>query len=54
MTTSTQQLNAAIEAAGFQVEQWRENPEYRVVSPRADNATQEYGVTSISLPARRT
>ena len=43
----------AIEAAGFEVEQWRENPEYRFVSDRADNATQKYGVTSISLLARR-
>jgi len=45
---------AAIEAAGFEIETWRENPEYRFVSDRADNATQKYGVTSISLLARRT
>jgi SAM-dependent methyltransferase len=45
---------AAIEAAGFEIEAWRENPEYRFVSDRADNATQKYGVTSISLLARRT
>ncbi len=44
---------AAIEAAGFEIESWRENPEYRFVSDRADNATQKYGVTSISLLARR-
>ena len=44
---------AAIEAAGFEIEAWRENPEYRFVSDRADNATQKYGVTSISLLARR-
>jgi arsenite methyltransferase len=44
---------AAIEAAGFEIEAWRENPEYRFVSERADNATQKYGVTSISLLARR-
>jgi arsenite methyltransferase len=44
----------AIEAAGFEIEAWRENPEYRFVSDRADNATQKYGVTSISLLARRT
>lgn len=44
---------AAIEAAGFEIEQWRENPEYRFVSDRADNATQKYGVKSISLLARR-
>jgi arsenite methyltransferase len=45
---------AAIESAGFEIEAWRENPEYRFVSDRADNATQKYGVTSISLIARRT
>ena len=44
---------AAIEAAGFTIEVWRENSEYRFVSDRADNATQKYGVTSISLLARR-
>jgi arsenite methyltransferase len=43
----------AIEAAGFTIEIWRENPEYRFVSERADNATTKYGVTSISLVARR-
>jgi arsenite methyltransferase len=43
-----------IEAASFEIEAWRENPEYRFVSERADNATQKYGVTSISLLARRT
>jgi arsenite methyltransferase len=43
----------AIEAAGFEIESWRENTEYRFVSERADNATQKYGVTSISLLARR-
>jgi arsenite methyltransferase len=42
-----------IEAAGFEIETWRENTEYRFVSERADNATQKYGVTSISLLARR-
>jgi arsenite methyltransferase len=42
-----------IEAAGFEIEAWRENTEYRFVSERADNATQKYGVTSISLLARR-
>ena len=30
---------------------WRENDRYRFVSDRADNATQKYGVTSISLLA---
>jgi SAM-dependent methyltransferase len=44
----------AIEAGGFEIEVWRENSEYRFVSDRADNATQKYGVTSISLLARRT
>jgi arsenite methyltransferase len=44
---------AAIETAGFEIETWRENTEYRFVSDRADNATQKYGVTSISLLARR-
>jgi SAM-dependent methyltransferase len=44
---------AVIEAAGFEIETWRENTEYRFVSERADNATQKYGVKSISLLARR-
>jgi SAM-dependent methyltransferase len=44
---------AAIEGAGFEIEAWRENPEYRFVSDRADNATQKYGVTSISTVAVR-
>ena len=44
---------AAIEGAGFEIEAWRENSAYRFVSERADNATQKYGVTSISLLARR-
>jgi arsenite methyltransferase len=43
----------AIEAAGFEVEAWRENSAYRFVSERAANATGKYGVTSISLLARR-
>jgi ubiquinone/menaquinone biosynthesis C-methylase UbiE len=42
----------AIENAGFTIEAWRTNTEYRFVSERADNATQKYGVTSISLLAR--
>jgi arsenite methyltransferase len=44
---------AAIEAAGLTIQEWRENTEYRFVSERADNATQKYGVTSISLLAVR-
>jgi SAM-dependent methyltransferase len=43
----------AIEGAGFEIETWRENSAYRFVSERADNATQKYGVTSISLLARK-
>jgi ubiquinone/menaquinone biosynthesis C-methylase UbiE len=41
----------AIEEAGFTVTDWRTNNAYRFVSERADNATQKYGVTSISLKA---
>jgi arsenite methyltransferase len=43
----------AIEGAGLTIEEWRENPEYRFVSERADNAVRKYGVTSVSLLARR-
>jgi arsenite methyltransferase len=43
----------AIEGAGLAIEEWRENPEYRFVSERADIAVRKYGVTSISLLARR-
>jgi arsenite methyltransferase len=32
---------AAIEAAGFEIEAWRENEAYRFVSERADNATRK-------------
>jgi SAM-dependent methyltransferase len=42
-----------IVAAGFNVERVRENEDYRFVSERADNATQKYGVMSISLLARK-
>ena len=41
----------AIEAAGFQLDDLRENEQYRFVSERADNATQKYGVKSVSLLA---
>jgi SAM-dependent methyltransferase len=44
---------AAIEGAGLQIVEWRENSEYRFVSERADNAVRKYGVISISLLARR-
>jgi arsenite methyltransferase len=43
----------AIDAAGFEIDEWRENSGYRFVSERADNATQKYGVTSVSVLARR-
>jgi SAM-dependent methyltransferase len=42
-----------IEAAGFEILDLRENDRYRFVSDRADDATRKYGVTSISLLARR-
>ena len=41
----------AIEAAGFELDDLKENDEYRFVSERADNATQKYGVKSVSLLA---
>jgi hypothetical protein len=44
---------AAIEGAGLEITAWRENEQYRFVSERADNAVRKYGVTSISLLARR-
>jgi SAM-dependent methyltransferase len=47
----TDDYREAIENAGFEVETWRENPEYRFVSDRADNATQKYGVTSVGVLA---
>jgi arsenite methyltransferase len=40
-----------IERAGFEIERVREN-DYRFISDRAGNATEKYGVTSISLLAR--
>ncbi len=43
----------AIEHAGFAVVEWRTNTRYRFVSERADNATQKYGVTSVSILAVR-
>jgi arsenite methyltransferase len=42
----------AIEGAGLEIVEWRENAEYRFLSERADNAVRKYGVTSISLLAR--
>jgi arsenite methyltransferase len=44
---------AAIEQAGFEIVEWRSNDEYRFVSERADNATTKYGVTSVSILARK-
>src|SRR6266446_8054802 len=43
----------AIESAGFEIEDIRENDQYRFVSERADNATQKYGVKSVSLLAAK-
>jgi ubiquinone/menaquinone biosynthesis C-methylase UbiE len=43
----------AIESAGFEIEDLRENDQYRFVSERADNATQKYGVKSVSLLATK-
>jgi arsenite methyltransferase len=42
-----------IEAAGFEIEAWRENSAYRFVAERAANATRKYGVASICVLARR-
>ena len=41
----------AIESAGFELQDIRENDEYRFVSERAENATRKYGVKSVSLLA---
>jgi arsenite methyltransferase len=43
----------AIEAAGFELDDLRENGEYRFVSERAENATRKYGVKSVSLLATK-
>ena len=43
----------AIEEAGFEILELRDNDRYRFISERAGNATQKYGVSSISLLARR-
>lgn len=43
----------AIEAAGFDLIDLKENDQYRFVSERADNATQKYGVKSVSLLATK-
>jgi arsenite methyltransferase len=41
----------AIESAGFEIEDLKENDQYRFVSERAENATRKYGVKSVSLLA---
>lgn len=41
----------AIEAAGFEIGDLKENDAYRFVSERAGSATQMYGVKSVSLLA---
>jgi arsenite methyltransferase len=43
----------AIEAAGFVLQEVRENPGYHFISDRASNASEKYGVASISLLARK-
>ena len=43
----------AIESAGFELDDLKENDEYRFVSERAENATKKYGVKSVSLLAVR-
>lgn len=43
----------AIEAADFEIEEVRLNDRYRFLSDRAENATEKYGVKSISLLARK-
>ena len=45
---------AAIESAGFTIETMRENDQYRFSSERAVNATETYGVKSVSIVARKT
>jgi ubiquinone/menaquinone biosynthesis C-methylase UbiE len=41
----------AIESAGFELDNLKENDEYHFVSDRAENATKKYGVKSVSLLA---
>jgi arsenite methyltransferase len=44
---------AAIESAGLRIETVRPNPEYRFLSPRAQEAADKYGVTSVTVLAVR-
>lgn len=48
-----ERYHQTIEEAGFEILEVRANDHYRFVSDRADDATRKYGVTSISLLARR-
>jgi arsenite methyltransferase len=41
-----------IEGAGLRIEEIRENP-YRFISERAQNASEKYGVKSVSVLARK-
>ena len=41
----------AIESAGFELDDLKENDEYRFISERAENATKKYSVKSVSLLA---
>jgi arsenite methyltransferase len=43
----------SLERAGFEVLEFRTNGSYRFLSDQAVNASREYGVTSVSLLARR-
>jgi hypothetical protein len=43
----------AIEAAGFQIEQARDNSAYQFISDNAKGASRKYGVKSVSLLATR-
>jgi arsenite methyltransferase len=44
---------SAIEGAGLEIEEIKENP-YRFISDRAADATEKYGVKSVSIRARKT
>jgi arsenite methyltransferase len=43
----------AIEAAGLEIRTVRPNPRYRFLSPRAQQAADKYGVTSVSILASK-
>ena len=49
----TDDYTGSIEAAGFEVLELRENPQYEFISDQAANACGKYGVKSISLNARK-